>query len=337
MQKQDPMHISEIQIVFQNGLESTSPPYRLRSAVHSRDHATEAKEPFRKLPVELLQLIIMELSTHDVISLKQSSRAFHRLPLPDIFWRSRFLPGREFEHVFEARKHFHGCKGQWGTIYHNLRAMNRTPYLTNRRRVWGLAGHLSELLDLRVNSRICAGTKVRSYFEPEVDAQEDEITWIQGDRCCRAFNQGFNTGSRVLCERTVLFPAVLSVIYVSTVGISGKTYVSGLRIETPTGESKQIGYGRSGQEILLTWDLQIKAYQLKGFELALDQHGVRGLRAVSVADDLSAWVGHHDGIPKRRLVVPWGGENSLSGLDRIKGGFDESDARIPKIRENGTN
>lgn len=106
MKKQDPIHISEIQIVFQNGLESTRPPLRLCSAVHSPDHATEAKEPFRKLPVELLQFIILELSTPDVIALKQSSRAFQRLSLPDIFWRSRFLPGREFKHVFEACKQF---------------------------------------------------------------------------------------------------------------------------------------------------------------------------------------------------------------------------------------
>lgn len=105
---------------------------------------------------------------------------------------------------------FNDRKSQWGTIYHNLKTVNRTPYLTNRRRVWDLAGYLSKLLDLRVNSRICAGTKVRSYFESEGDAQEDEITWIQGDRCCRAFNQNFSTGCRVLCERTILFPAVLS-------------------------------------------------------------------------------------------------------------------------------
>lgn len=334
MQKKDPMHVAEIRNILENGLEGTSPPLRSRSA--APDHATEIDEPFKKLPDELLQLIIAELPTPDVFTLRQSSRSFQRLELPDTFWRSRFLPGREFEHVFEACEHFHDRKGQWRTIYQKLRAIDQTPPLTNRRRVWGLAGYLSQLLDLRVNSHTCAGTKVRSFFEPGEEALDDETTWIRGDRCCRAFNKNFSAGCRALFERTVSCPATLSSIYISTVDILGKIYVSGLRLEVPTGEGERIGYVRPGQETLLTWEIQVESRQLRGFELALDQHGVRGLRAVSAGEDMSTWAGHHDGIPKRRLVVQSEGQQFLGAIDRIKGGFDVSQARIPKTRPNGT-
>jgi hypothetical protein len=57
-------------------------------------------DPFNWLPIEVLIQILTKLGSMDVIHLKQACRIYAELVLPDVFWRSRFLPGREFEYLF---------------------------------------------------------------------------------------------------------------------------------------------------------------------------------------------------------------------------------------------
>lgn len=323
MQRENPMCATEISSIFRGERPSGGAVSEAHSGDYLPSFNTRYSEPFGKLPTELLQFIISELPSPDVIALKQSSRVFQRLPLPETFWRSRFLRGREFDYIFEALSYFENCHGQWRTIFQYFRDNRKSPSLMNRRRVWRLAQTLDDFVEKRLESRICSGTVVRSYFEPNAPDEKNAI-WTEAHRCLRPFNQDFPTGCRELYVRTMLVPPNATDIYVSVVDILDKTYVSGLRFGEPRGTIQQIGYVRPGNETLLTWNTPGELLQATGLQLALDQHGVRGLCIVSGENALSGWAGQHEGVPKRRLVLAGGKEY---GITKLKGGFDVSSAR----------
>lgn len=326
MQKQDPMCVTEISSAFRGEMPPGSPVPEAHPVDGLGNVTNRCSEPFGKLAIEILQFIISELSSPEVVALKQSSRVFQRLPLPDTFWRSRFLPGREFEYVFEALWHFQNRNGQWRAIYQHLRDMSKSPGLVNRRRIWELAQTLSDFVETRLENNICSGKAVRSYFEPAAAAEDDAI-WTEGHRCLRPFNQAFSTGCRELYVRTMLAPPNATNIYVSVVEILDKIYVSGLRFEESGGTIQQMGYVRPGNETLLMWNAQSEPSRSTGFHLALDQHGVCGLCVVSGGKELSGWAGRYDNVPKRRLVVSAGERGDIL---KLKGGFDVSFARTLK-------
>lgn len=322
MQRQDPMCVAELSSVF-TGERSPGSPVSQRQIVAPHNDTVRSGEVFGKLPIELLQSILIELSSPEVITLKRSSRVFQHVPLPDTFWRSRFLDGREFGHVFEALNYFQSCNGEWKAIYQLLKSMSKSPGLVNRRRIWDLARILDDLVEKRLESQTCSGTIIRSYFE-SVGASSYDTAWLEGRRCLRPLCEHFTTGCRDLYTRTMLVPRDSALIYVSLVTILGKTYVSGLRFPKSRGTIRQMGYVRPGTEVPLTWNVETEPYRAMGFHLALDQHGIRGLCVVSGADKLSGWAGNHEDIPKRRLVVP---ADQPDTITRLKGRFDVSAAR----------
>lgn len=85
MQRQNPMCVTEISSVFRGERPSGGAVSEAHSGDYLPSFNTRYSEPFGKLPIELLQFIISELSSPDVIALKQSSRVFQRLPLPETF------------------------------------------------------------------------------------------------------------------------------------------------------------------------------------------------------------------------------------------------------------
>lgn len=228
MQRQNPMCVIEISSIFRGERPSGGTVSEAHSGDYLPSFKTRYSEPFGKLPIELLQVIISELSSPDVIVLKQSSRVFQRLPLPDTFWRSRFLRGREFDYIFEALGYFKNRKGHWRTTFQYFRDNRKSPSLMNRRRVWSLAQILDDLVEKRLESDICSGTVVRSYFEPDA-LDEKKAIWTEAHRCLSPFNQDFPTGCRELYVRTMLVPPTATDIYVSFVDILDKANVSGLR------------------------------------------------------------------------------------------------------------
>jgi hypothetical protein len=132
-------------------------------AVSGSDWSTD---PFNRLPIEVLIQILTELGSMDVIHLKQVSRICAKLVLPDVFWRSRFLPGREFEYLFpEAMQYSLRASGQWKSIFLGARELRTLPEMKNRERIWKLASSMEDLLGL-MGSVLCSGSPCRSYFEP---------------------------------------------------------------------------------------------------------------------------------------------------------------------------
>ncbi|KAH8660564.1 hypothetical protein BX600DRAFT_499696 [Xylariales sp. PMI_506] len=165
----------------------------------SSRHSTDTKGSFRELPAEILELILLYLPSVDVVRLKQASCVFANVALSDMFWRSRFGPGRELDVVFESRADFPSHRGHWRQLYISAKRLSdHHPALANRRRVWALASSLQHLL-YRMSSVCCDGSPVRSLFEPT--APLDSRQWITASRALKALVQSFGTGSRVLYER----------------------------------------------------------------------------------------------------------------------------------------
>lgn len=357
MQQQNPMEIRDLGLVFDidgpsqlssdptqeayalSGYKETSNEWpadeecaTLRSTTNPKKsflaqvNATGGTDIFSKLPVEIRGAILCELSSHDVVSLKQSSRTFLYTSFSDVFWRTRFRPDREFGHLFESPRHFNDCRGRWNTIYHHFKSISRRPSLVNRQRTWTLARNMDALLGMRLHNRQCLGTPVASFFEPAPGNLEDDGAWLEANRCLRTFKKSFSSGSRALFERVgSLQQDDLDGIYISKVEVLGKTYVCGMRFQHSKGPSLELGYVRSETETLCTWKTGTLPKQVVGFHLAQGQRGLRGLAIVSSIDGMSDWVGeHHGDIPIRKLVLPQCQNAASTPLTMIKGGFDVS-------------
>lgn len=326
LQKHNPLEIKEIQLAF----ETDGNVCRLPSEVESDKPepsiiaGTGVTDPFQRVPVEILQLILGELYSQDVVSVKQSSRPFQYTPLADTFWRSRFEPGREFGHIFEAQDYFRCRNGQWKTIYHKIKSVKRTPALVNRERIWTLAEVLSGLLRTKLDLSQCFGTPLRSYFEPAAQQLEEDGSCQKASRCLRAFNKDFDTGSRTLFARAIAVPQETSSIFVSTVELLGKTYICGLRLQHSEGPAFRLGYIRPEAETLCTWGTRTRPRGFVGFQLAQGQRGIHGLAILSSQDGLSDWVGEHYHVPKRRLMLVSHQTHATKSIAMIEGGFDVS-------------
>ncbi|KAK4041105.1 hypothetical protein C8A01DRAFT_15078, partial [Parachaetomium inaequale] len=302
----DPLYSTELLRVFDlasKGLGNITPrPATLGHWSQASTSATRMRA-FSVLPAELLQLILEYLSIPDTLALRLASREFTALGLSNAFWRSRFLPGRERSWVFEARPYLSSLPGQWRTIFDSVIHLGDPPSVINRRRIWNLASSLHDLIR-KVGSTSCDGDAVNSLQDPGVG-------WI--------------TASRFPCtewsHRSIPIPEAVTAVFVSTVQIYSRQYVSGIRIQHSSADgtmnSTPLGHRHPETETRL---LSCEQGQLRiaGLQLALDSQGVRGLSIITASGAASNWVGDHEGFSKRRLVPSSSGRDIVTAL---RGGF----------------
>ncbi|KAH6894690.1 hypothetical protein B0T10DRAFT_536747 [Thelonectria olida] len=156
-------------------------------------------DPFGLLPPELLIDILVRSQSTDVANL---------------FW-----PGREFEHLFE----------RWRSIYDRVR--------TSKKRVWALSSRLSDLVAMRLESRVCHGSLCRSVFNPL--AADDDRTWLT---------------AHSYFTSVITVEGLTSTAWASLVNINDKNYVSGLRLVQPNGDTVQLRYRHPQHEVAFSWD-----------------------------------------------------------------------------------
>ena len=182
-------------------------------------------DPFLNLPLELIQTILPLLPSSDVVNLKQASRVFACVPFTDSFWRSRFDKGHELEHVMEGKNHFSSphLRGRWDSVFISVMAIQANPAMLNRKRVWGLAVGLRDLIQRRAAATECHGSLINSYFEPPMPLPPvlDGMTWINANRYLVPPSKAFMGGSRALSKRYINFPSASQMILISIVSISG--------------------------------------------------------------------------------------------------------------------
>ncbi|KAI0396137.1 hypothetical protein F5Y17DRAFT_137756 [Xylariaceae sp. FL0594] len=119
---------------------SHGPPFFLEPARSSQD-------PFCKLPMEILQAILIHLRSPDVLNLKLASRTIANTPPHDRFWYSRFCPQGEFRHCFEFER-YEMYSGRWETVLRAVRGRQPNHSLVNRKRIWDPAAVLHHLLSV---------------------------------------------------------------------------------------------------------------------------------------------------------------------------------------------
>ncbi|KAK5631268.1 hypothetical protein RRF57_006982 [Xylaria bambusicola] len=271
---------------------------------------TTTNDCFGKLPIEIMDLILQVIPSIDVLSLKLGSHVIANTPLSDRFWHSRFTHGREFDYVFEFSQ-YSKYRGQWKRIFLSTRRLQHQPSLVNRKRIWGLTTALHKIM---TQMRPCHGSAIRSWFEPE--APPDSRAWITASRTLRPAQWLFSEGSRSLYERVLILPEILSAISFSVTDLFTGRYISGLQIRDTNGNHRDIGFFQPHTSVMLT------TTHIRGFIIAEDQRGIRGIRVLSGSGPPSEWVGQYQNIPQRRLVLPktsWKGETVIKIL---KGGFD---------------
>ncbi|KAG7294169.1 hypothetical protein NEMBOFW57_004238 [Staphylotrichum longicolle] len=235
----DPLEIPQLQPLFENMDQADEDrPSPGGSPSLQRCSATHHTDPFARLPAEILQTIVTQLPTPDVAALRRASRAWAGLSLHDLFWRSRFQPGGEFEFVFEAASHFSRVRGRWQEIYHGVKALQYEPLqsqvcMQNRKRVWHLASSLRDLMS-KARGTECEGA------DNYVQELLDDPHWITACRGLHELRHDLSYGSRMIFQRSVNVPDDAVGLFVSMIDIFGRRYVSGIRIQQADGHSTKI-------------------------------------------------------------------------------------------------
>lgn len=329
----DPLSIPDLARVFAspNALPATLPASPSPTLPSVSDSSQQAVMPFTarmeggdgsvfsQVPVEILSMIFDYLPSIDVARLRLASRTFANVALLESFWASRFLPGREFDYVIEARQPSLVRRGSWKQAFESVKALATTEATVERRRIWRLGLSLHGILQM-LRDVECEGTPIPSFFEWRNGAPEaSDAAWVTASRALRAPSELFAVGSRCLYEREIGLPppGQVTAVFVSTIQLFNRRYISGIRIEDSRDRSFLLGYRHSRFEILIP---QTNAqHHFTGFCLAQDQHGVRGLAVIFQTELMSPWIGDHDDIPKRRLLTD---NTGLTPVKALRGGFD---------------
>ena len=281
----------------------------------TRSYNTDpSRDPFSKLPNEILEGILEFLPSAHVVLLKQASPAYANLALTESFWRSRFLQHQEFGFVFESFQHESFMRGNWKSLYSLVSTLHSHPAMVNRKRVWNLACSLREALEHTTGGE-CAGVPVQSFFEPS--APVDHRQWVTATRALRAPDARFRCGRRSLWERSLALPLGPAALFVSSVEEFGRFYVSGLRLESDDNVCYSLGYNNPARETRFCIDKGLVA----GFCLAQDERGVRGIAVLLGTGEWSRWIGDSHNLPKRKLVL---NSTQRTTVRFLKAGFDVS-------------
>lgn len=270
------------------------------------------RDVFRLLPVEIRQMILENLSLPDTYALRQASRSVAELGFNDQFWISRFLPGRDFAHIFEARPYLSRVPpGQWRAFSELVKVALDWNSMLNRARVLGLASSLRNLM-LMAEKTECAG-------------DSGDILHLIDSTMRWATARPLKDTAASLYDRSLLIPTEGIKLFASMVDIYGGRYVSGIRIQQTgkTSGSWTLGYQHPLHEVLVH-DFEEHDDVITGFCLAVDHHSVRGLSVITRRGALTDWAGEHEGLARRKLRAAHG----LSGQDTVIGlrcAFDVSD------------
>lgn len=300
--KSDPLEIDELRSLFDRGFGQAPGEMAVARDTCSVDPGAD---PFFKIPQELILDIFEDMSTLEICRLRRASKRCANIVLPQSFWKHRVTQS-EFEHIFEARGHASSLDGRWEALYRHVRGLQNHTAVKNRERIWKLGHSLWNLLDEKRDlGFISAGN------------DEDSLRWITASWRLTPIDQFFTHGSRALFFSRLSVPHARTHVFVSTVEIYGRRYVSGLRLVLGDGRSETIGYRNPTSEVRVSEE----EMEAVGFCAALDERGFRGIAAISKGGALSKWAGDHEGIPKRRIVLE--PDAAAHGAIRfLKGGLD---------------
>lgn len=151
-------------------------------------------DSFARLPMELLQEILLYLPSTDVAKVKMASGTFAAMPLTQRFWASRFQRGFEFHHVFEAQERDAKTRC-WRILYSEVKQFQHDPNFRNRYRIWNRCLALENRLR-SLSSVTLEGSPSWSFFEP--GAPDDDLAWIFASGTVKEPDSSFDRSCRIL-------------------------------------------------------------------------------------------------------------------------------------------
>lgn len=283
-------------------------------------------DPFRIFPAELLVSILIYMPSSSVISLRLASRTFAALELSNKFWLSRFSRGFEYHYVLDLMQDWNSLSPRWKSCVMHAKSISSLPSMNNRKRIWELASKMSEMIDLRLESSLTV--KYASVHQTDIvgSTKDDGRRWLDARSDLCPLSKSFVRGSRAWSEDHVMFSTSPSRVSASVISLNGKSYISGLLFlyDDPANEPIQLGYRASKTEDRFVWDDSfLIPGALRGFHVALDARGIRGLRIVSSSGACSNWVGDYEGIPRKNIIIA-----DCEAIQGIKCGLDVSEDPI---------
>lgn len=225
----------------------------------------EHKDIFKHLPVDIITDIQILLASKDVASFRETSRAVYNAGLPVIFWRSRFQPGGELAHIFEASHipSLEGFEGGWPQLYIDLQQIQRLDTMGNRKRIWILASGLADLILAKLLSQPVEMTPMKS--KPYTQRRSGAVSLYYIEK-------------PVISNGAGPWTAI-----VSQVRIAGQNYVAGFGLCRGGGNGMptiDFGYHRPGNESTWTAPEYVPDHDSTSWKIQTcsDYVGVRGIR-----------------------------------------------------------
>ena len=296
-------------------------------------------DPFLRLPVDIVHLLLTLLSTDDVKQLRLASKpiAYSSGPnvLPQSFWRSRFFT--DFEMGFAEPLHTEGPQ-DWRSLYfavkYSLEPGHRYERLRNRKRIWDIVSKNKSLFDLHLHGIELAGIPCLPGEFPILQDRENSIEKQQCGQVITTQMTDINSdvlrvGSRRLFNKRIrlqLDGCFITTIGITTVIFHSQKFISGLRFsvqDSATGRYNTYCLGHVSVCSAITLHIS-QEQSFAGFELAGRVNGIVGLRVLLANDPRtypSRWIGDIEqgepGIAFGKLLV----EPKTNCIDLV-GAFD---------------
>ena len=285
------------------------------------------KDPFARLPPEIIRMVADLLRVRDVGAARRASRAFIPVFHDQKFWRTRFEARGELAWLFEARRDTGGGKElDWRNLYRRMRRRNLSLQELNRARIWSILEDTRDVLSLewlgRASSPPGLGATVGNgdvLYRHWLTVSGTISDSPPANGIC-----GNQSVSYRLREEVIHLPGTIKAIHATIVRLEETTYLTGISVMLAGHDSIQVGYqGPWGQESLDVTDSN--GGYVNGFNLAVGRYGIQALQCIFPNENTSRWIGSPEGVPASRLSAP---------NDLVRGLKVEFDVRTPTHESN---
>lgn len=254
--------------------------------------AGNQSDGFTKLPLELLQMILLLLPTQDALNLRLVSRAFPDLFSNVAFWASRFEPDSEKGLVFEARHHDTSKSlDSLMRLYFLSERTNLSLAAKNRRRLWGIL--MTVALLVRPSTTEHRFISETTQPLPEANLRLTSLRYPEFPfEDCTALHESYGA-----IERMSITPGAVT-ITVSILNNGNWDYLTGIKLVDSSGELQTVGYMWPQQQ------MTVQMAGLHGFRVGMGCSGVRALQAIGPNQTEARWMGRIGLVPcSDRLVL----------------------------------
>ena len=269
-------------------------------------HMYRKKDPFSRLPSELLSSIMHYVPTSAVASCRSASRVLASLPLSQSFWASRFHEGHECEHIFEVWDYAKKKALDWRRTYFAIKLQLEDPALKARRRLWSLLKPIVFLL------QVFSSVKIQGEIRHKDVPAGTRMRFVNGDYHQNSFGPPGRVSSpaKTLYTRAVHVPQFWRTIAVSVIKYMGETFITGLQVGGLDGSLTSLGYMLQRPHVSYWLADPLKPCSIGMFDVAIEPRGVRAL-AIGETDFL--WAGAREGSAVARLMSEDGHMSVLTG------------------------